>query len=756
MPPKRGRKRKAGENLLELSQGDGGTDVATIRTVLEKDGSFKTHVQDLAELARDDKHSAVATLINLLMECCGVKQTTVEAREIQENASDPKRILVEIAERIPRTASEKYPLASKDKKWDKFKYNFPLFWKSLIVQLEAKEALYDSEFADLLITWVGGLCQSPFRVFRHHATLAAYSMIGALCKLAVDLESLSTQLVAGEGDGEGSPKKRKITKKRATLRGKDAEVEVRNKTTAVNRIITEFYSATCEMRIKDVLPQIRVLSVESQGKWSLLHPSIFIKEEYTKRLSPPLSDENEAVRYAALCALEKLYKKDGMFVKLQGFTNRFKLRFVEMTLDVSRQTTVKALEVIAILLDHQKSRKQEIFQTSILEGFLEHVFHERQSVRRAGGRVFNCILSRRVQDVMKQEAGGSQPPAKDVAERKLNEIVRWLAESHAQGSETAADGVVEALTWSEAVSGEKSSIFTHFEHIASIASAADPSDILGKRKTKTKSVETNLLVRAALTLLFSVLKFASGALDLKVVSNDPAPGLTKAQKKKKDALWHDVGPKSTSIYSRMRAFFPEYMATMLEESKTSPELVRDLCGMFACLDVDLWAEGGKKGEKTLKETLLPSVRDCFFIATDEATLTSICWVYKILIKKPNPHEQYVQEQWLGVFEELMRTRTRKTATFWKKLALAVEEVPCDFLGHEEGLWKLVVEDNLMDPALADKPHAGYVVSAAASLLFLRTYCVLKKRDSEGIRLEQDFPDVAGCLLQLLPSAKVCL
>eukprot|EP01061_Rhynchopus_euleeides_P011731 TRINITY_DN21296_c3_g1_i3.p1 TRINITY_DN21296_c3_g1~~TRINITY_DN21296_c3_g1_i3.p1 ORF type:complete len:490 (+),score=232.60 TRINITY_DN21296_c3_g1_i3:45-1514(+) len=488
MPPKgRARKRKADdetENLLNLS-GDantGATDVATIRTVLEGDGSVKTHLQDLAELASTDHHKCIATLVTLLLECSGVKQP-VEPWQIQENASDPAPIIVEVSDRIPRTASERYPLASKDKKWDKFKYNFPLFWKNLVVQLEAKEVLYNEAFTDLLTAWIAGLSQSRVRSFRHQATAAAYSMISACCKLAVDLESLRSQLASAGDDGPNSPKKRRITKK-ATLRGKDAELEVRNKLQAVSNLITEFCSVTSEMRIRDVLPEIRLMSVEAQGKWSMLHPTIFLKDEYTKRLAFTLSDEDESVRFSALCAFEKLYKKEGNFAALQGLTNKFKRRFIEMTLDISRQNSVKALEVTAVLLDHQRKRKEEIFAPNILEGLLKFVCHEKQSVRRAGGRVFDSILTRRVMDVLKQEQGASQPSAKVLAERKLNEIIQWLCHQiqplsdDDPGNELAAEGLVESLTWTEATSNTYPSLFSHFEHVASIVSSSDPASIV--------------------------------------------------------------------------------------------------------------------------------------------------------------------------------------------------------------------------------------------------------------------------------------
>ena len=51
----------------------------------------------------------------------------------------------------------------------------------------------------------------------------------------------------------------------------------------------------------------------------------------------------------ALVALRELYSREDLLVQLDLFTNRFKARLVEMTLDKDVDVAAEALRVIALL-----------------------------------------------------------------------------------------------------------------------------------------------------------------------------------------------------------------------------------------------------------------------------------------------------------------------------------------------------------------------------------------------------------------------
>ena len=785
------RKRKASEtedeaeNLLDID-GEASRDtqrdaVATIKGIIEKEGSFRTQCQDLADAAADGKREAVvATVVNLITACCGVTDARVEEWQVELN--DPKRLMVELCDTVPHSTSEKYPFATKDKKNERFRYNYQFFWKELTKQFEAKEVLYDRDFTRLLLEWLGGMCNTRVRAFRHQAVVAVYSMMSALCKLAVELDSLAAQL-ASDAAGDASQDKKKGGRKpkpkrgkKATLRGKDAETETARKIEEVRGVLETLCDISFVVRHKDVLADIRALSMQSLSQWIVLYPSLFLSSDYTKMLGWGLYDRDEGVRFQALSGLEKIYSTEGTYGPMKPFTMHFKPRILEAAFDTSRQNCTQALQLAKVLSDLQARKRDEIFAPSVQEGFLEFVFDERQTVRRTAGALYSSILARRATDGLAKQASKEV-----VARKKLQLILRWLCTSTVSNRETAADSVVEALAHDEALHGSYPSVFSHFDLLAEIAlsdaphelladSAADAADATPKKKRRSAKAaaeehgedaggwsqtvfdedSADLVVSCALSLLLAICKAAAGKIDLKLpIKDDPAAAMTKARKTKFDAQWTSrEAPRS--MYNKVRAWYPQFAATMSERCKTNPLGVSRLCGMFSCIDVEVWSEGGSDTEELLLKRLLPTVRNCYFIATDDSPLVDVCWVFKALVMTPNAFQAEAEDFWKSeVFDELMkvRNRTKGLPLFWKRLAIAIEEVPCPFLAHNVPLWNFLVAQ-LQSADLRTLAYAGDVVSAATSLLFLRTFAV-QKGQSEGIELQKDYPDVALSLARLL-------
>jgi cohesin complex subunit SA-1/2 len=96
-------------------------------------------------------------------------------------------------------------------------------------------------------------------------------------------------------------------------------------------------------RYRDANSDIRRECATALGELMLAHPAAFLGDAYLKYLGWMLSDRDVVVREAALTALASVYGKHADKGKLDLFSQRFKRRLVEMTLD--KADSVAALAV---------------------------------------------------------------------------------------------------------------------------------------------------------------------------------------------------------------------------------------------------------------------------------------------------------------------------------------------------------------------------------------------------------------------------
>eukprot|EP00659_Diplonema_papillatum_P010926 gene10926-16797_t len=381
---------------------------SNLMQLLKDGGSLQEEVERVVGVAAEDPCEATAGLLNFLILSCGSSLGNVEGWQVQ--ADDVKTILVEVSDRVPSTAVEKYPLLSKEKKWEKFKYNFANFWKLLVRSMERTGALYDSDSFEILMRWVSGLSCSKVRSFRHHAMVAAYNMISALAKLGATLVDLSGKLAAKE---KGKGKKTRTA----------AEEEVDEKLDRVESLLRLSFEATCFPRHRDILPDLRAISLQFQADWSIAFPKLFVADEYTKHIGWGLYDSHTEVRLHAIRALEEIYRLPSTYAAMKAFTLRFKSRIQEMPLDASTPVAVHALSLVSVLLELEARHKDEIFAENVQDGLLDFAHDERTAVRQAAGSVFRAIAGNRVSEKMNFV---KKPDEEEASHRFLELIVAWL------------------------------------------------------------------------------------------------------------------------------------------------------------------------------------------------------------------------------------------------------------------------------------------------------------------------------------------
>ncbi len=142
--------------------------------------SLQTIVDDLIELYKKDRDTAMLDLIKFIIRCSGCKaahllnnrrdvlrskEFTDAINELIENFNDDED------QQNAAAQSEAYPLVQTSVQARRFTRNFSEFLQLLINQCQYS-IIYDQFMLDVLITFLIGLADSQVRAFRHTATLA--------------------------------------------------------------------------------------------------------------------------------------------------------------------------------------------------------------------------------------------------------------------------------------------------------------------------------------------------------------------------------------------------------------------------------------------------------------------------------------------------------------------------------------------------------------------------------------------------------
>ena len=147
--------------------------------------SLQSVVDDLIELYKKDRDTAMLDLIKFIVRCSGCKagQLLTNRRDVlrSKEFADSINELIENfngeeAGGDEAAASEVYPLVQTSVQARRFYKNFCEFLQLLINQCQYS-IIYDQFMLDVLITFLIGLADSQVRAFRHTATLAVLKVI---------------------------------------------------------------------------------------------------------------------------------------------------------------------------------------------------------------------------------------------------------------------------------------------------------------------------------------------------------------------------------------------------------------------------------------------------------------------------------------------------------------------------------------------------------------------------------------------------
>ncbi|WAR03233.1 STAG1-like protein [Mya arenaria] len=283
--------------------------------------SLQTVVDDWIENYKSDRDGSLLELIQFFIQCSGCKgKITPYMYSNMEHAEIIRKMTEEFDE-----DSGDYPLIMTGPQWKKFKSNYVEFVQVLVRQCQYS-VIYDQYMMDNIISLLTGLTDSQVRAFRHTSTLAAMKLMTALVDVALNL-SINLDNTQRQYDSERQKTKNKQATERLNL-------------LLVKRQELEENQA----EIRNMLTYIFKGEI---GVWMKKYPNMFLDDGYLKYVGWTLYDKVGDVRSGCLKALYPLYDTTDLTHKLEYFTNRFKDRIVEMTLDKETEVAVQGVKLVA-------------------------------------------------------------------------------------------------------------------------------------------------------------------------------------------------------------------------------------------------------------------------------------------------------------------------------------------------------------------------------------------------------------------------
>ena len=712
MPGKPSPKKKGGGKKKQTRESNG--DLNLMAVLIEEGRSIRPEVQQLVETSIEDNHEIITVLMNLILSSCGVEG---RIDNWQVKANDIDTVLKELSELVPDHVAERYPLISRDKKWKRFRVSYPKFWKEIASAAIANDSIYESDFIQILLKWICGLSLSKVRSFRHQSMVAVYNLVSVMVTNAKKLHDLLSQITNGKKKGESKKKK----------------TEIQNKLNTLTSLITEAVSASCLQRFRDVIPELRAVTLQYLSEWTEAFPSFFYDFSYTRSFGWLLYDKDDSVRLAAVQSLEKIYSLDDSHVRMRPFTERYKARIQQMTFDSNVSVSQAAVLLCGKLIYNGCTSREEVFQPDIHAGLLELVRDEKLGIRQAAGGLFKLILKDRTYTRLGHEVGGdTKPTPKESSHTQLDLMLIWL-----QGTESAAsaDAMVDSLTYHGA---ERQ--FKHFDRIAEIALSDNPKELLQVDDDDTSDLA---ITQSALQLLLAIVKRASGKLNLKI-PGDHAPALApKSKRKEVDASW-------VSIKKRLEEYLPTFITDMLVKTLADPQSERCLLQMVQLLSADSWSRGGKKQEDKL-DTLLECCQKVVLKSTDEDTITAGTCAFRHLIKSKHDLQEKCEESWTDVVTTLKKAipNTNSKKKIWLRIAIALD---CG-MDITDTIWTQLMLAFSDSETLENHKECSHILTSSTDSLVLRSHRSLALND-DSFDLRQDFLGIVLPMYELLDRASL--
>lgn len=391
--------------------------------------SLQTVVDDWIEGYKVDRNAALLELIQFFIQCSGCRgQITPYMYANMEHAEIIRKMTEEFDEE-----SGDYPLIMTGPVWKKFRSNFCDFVQVLVRQCQYS-IIYDQYMMDNVISLLTGLTDSQVRAFRHTSTLAAMKLMTALVDVALNL-SINLDNTQRQYEAERAKQQNKRAGDRLELLMTKRQ-ELEENQAEIRNMLTYIFKGVFVHRYRDTQPEIRSICMAEIGVWMKKYPNMFLDDSYLKYVGWTLYDKVGEVRNCCLRTLAPLHETPDLSSKLELFTNRFKDRIVEMTLDKEYDVAVAAIKLVINVLKNSDS----VLSDKDCENVYELVYSSHRQVAQAAGEFLNTKLFQRDDEATKhlktakgKKRSPNTPLIRDLVqffiESELHEHAAYLVDS---------------------------------------------------------------------------------------------------------------------------------------------------------------------------------------------------------------------------------------------------------------------------------------------------------------------------------------
>ncbi|KAF4150115.1 STAG domain-containing protein [Phytophthora infestans] len=316
--------------------------------------SLENLLSEWRDRFEEDDENATREVLNLVLQACGGRGQCVPESEplAQLNMAD----LVNHVEKGLEKANGEYPLMSRRKGKKKFQRHFDEFWEFFVKECYESEILFTSEIANNFIDWLTTLSSSELRPIRHTTTVAVLALSNSLVRTAASISEqlaiATRQLNAEMNSPASTPGAGKSPNIRKVALLKDNRAVCENRLQQVLKLVNLIFTGVVVHRYRDVMPEIRVATMQCLGHWITTLPDQFLKDSFLKYLGWLLSDRSAAVRFEVVEILCELYENDAFTEKLELFTARFLSRYLELCSDVDDGVVEEAIHLLIAVDKH--------------------------------------------------------------------------------------------------------------------------------------------------------------------------------------------------------------------------------------------------------------------------------------------------------------------------------------------------------------------------------------------------------------------
>lgn len=159
-----------------------------------------------------------------------------------------------------------------------------------------------------------------------------------------------------------------------------------NRLQHVLKLVDLTFAEVVVHRYRDVMPEIRVVSIQCLGHWITTLPDHYLKDNYLKYLGWLLSDKSASVRLEVVAILCELYENDAFTEKLELFNSRFLPRYMELCNDVDDAVVEESIHLLIAIDKH--SLMSSDHELSVVEKLVFDA--ERDAIRKAAAE-FVCL-----------------------------------------------------------------------------------------------------------------------------------------------------------------------------------------------------------------------------------------------------------------------------------------------------------------------------------------------------------------------------